>query len=237
MKNITLLHGWGSNIQKLESLRNELSLLGWKVYVPKIPGFDAPDPNEIWGNQEYATYVKNLSDKYFKNKNYFLFGSSFGGGLSIKLAITNSKNISGIVLCSAARVGKSTNPIIKTILTVLAKIGKIFFLVPSVGKFYRRVLYKLAGAQGFNQVNEHMKKIFKKVVSENFRDSVKNIKTPTLILWGDIDKLTPVENAYFLHNSIKNSKIKVFKNEGHRLPYDRPKDVSLEINTWYNLLK
>ncbi|MEK7526272.1 MAG: alpha/beta hydrolase [Patescibacteria group bacterium] len=235
-KNILLLHGWGSNTQKLNSLKEELTNLGWRVYLPTLPGFDAPDPTEIWNNDNYVNYVLKATRKFFKNKSFFVFGHSFGGGLAIKIALLNDKNIEGIVLCSAARVARKVNIFTKLFFNSIAKAGKVFLPVPFLGLFLRKVLYKAAGAHGFDKKSLVMQQTFKKVVSENLRSQVKIIKLPTLVLWGEKDKMTPIENAYFLNESIKNSTLIIFEDDGHKLPYDRPKEVAGEIQKWFSTL-
>jgi pimeloyl-ACP methyl ester carboxylesterase len=46
-------------------------------------------------------------------------------------------------------------------------------------------------------------------------DQVKNIKTPTLILWGAKDKLIPLENGKRFEADIVGSKLVVFDALGH----------------------
>ena len=41
------------------------------------------------------------------------------------------------------------------------------------------------------------------------------IKTPTLIIWGDKDQLIPVENAYKFNKAITNSELEIVKGVGH----------------------
>jgi pimeloyl-ACP methyl ester carboxylesterase len=62
---------------------------------------------------------------------------------------------------------------------------------------------RAAVAQRFQQV----------VVSHS--DQVKNIKTPTLVLWGAKDKLIPLENGKRFEADIGGSKLVVFEELGH----------------------
>jgi len=64
-KRIILLHGWGANIEKLIPLGKELKKLGWRVFIPKLPGFDRPPPKQAWGTKEYGQYVLTKSQKFF----------------------------------------------------------------------------------------------------------------------------------------------------------------------------
>ena len=77
-----------------------------------------------------------------------------------------------------------------------------------------------------------MKNIFKKVVAENLRPKVKKIRLPVLILWGRKDRMTPISDAYYIKNTLPKAKLSVFENDGHKLPYDKPKEVAENIETW-----
>jgi pimeloyl-ACP methyl ester carboxylesterase len=52
--------------------------------------------------------------------------------------------------------------------------------------------------------------------------SIKNIKKPTLIIWGSDDQLIPVENAYKFNNDIINSKLVVMQETGHVPMEEKP---------------
>jgi pimeloyl-ACP methyl ester carboxylesterase len=52
--------------------------------------------------------------------------------------------------------------------------------------------------------------------------SIKNIKKPTLIIWGSDDQLIPVENAYKFNNDITNSKLVVMQQTGHVPMEEKP---------------
>jgi pimeloyl-ACP methyl ester carboxylesterase len=56
----------------------------------------------------------------------------------------------------------------------------------------------------------------------NTHASVKKIKQPTLIIWGNEDQLIPVENAYKFKNDISNSKLIVMQETGHVPMEERP---------------
>lgn len=57
------------------------------------------------------------------------------------------------------------------------------------------------------------------------RNDIPNIKTPTLILWGEDDRTIPVEAAYAFHASIAGSKLIVYPNTGH-VPQEEVADQS-----------
>ena len=54
-----------------------------------------------------------------------------------------------------------------------------------------------------------------RIRDNRIRDDIPNIKTPTLILWGEDDRTIPVEAAYTFHAAIAGSKLIVYPNTGH----------------------
>src|SRR3990172_8617509 len=98
-KNIVLLHGWGSNVNKIKNIENELERLGWEVFSPKLPGFDADEPDQPWKLSDYADYVYRESKKRFTK--FHVFGHSFGGRVAIKMAI-KYPSLEGLILCATS---------------------------------------------------------------------------------------------------------------------------------------
>ena len=63
-----------------------------------------------------------------------------------------------------------------------------------------------------------MKKTFNNIINEDLREYYKLINSDTLILWGSNDKDTPIKDAYYLNNHIKNSGLIIYSHCGH-FPY------------------
>lgn len=231
MKNIILLHGWGANTKRLEPLAQSLRIKKWKVLIPELPGFDAPEPETEWSLDEYAEFVSHFAKKTFGKNKYYVFGHSFGGGITIKLALKEANSLNGIVLCANRGISRG-NLIKRGIFFALAKIGKTLLVVFPVANMWRQLLYKLAREHDYEKASPRMKGVFKKIVAEDLKAAVTKIKVPTLILWGRKDKMTPVQDAYFLKTNLKNSKLFVYENFGHRLPYEDPSALAVEIDKW-----
>src|SRR3989344_511590 len=231
-KNIIILHGWGAVTYKLEPLKKELEKFGWTVILPKLAGFERPAPKEVWGIKEYSEYVIDEAKKIFGNNKYYIFGHSFGGGIVIKLASENPKNLSGVILCATRGIsrGKSVK---RLVFALLAKTGKIFLITPQIANEFRKLLYKAAREHDYEKTQGIMRKIFKKVISEDLRPLVSKIKLPVLVFWGRSDKVTPVADAYYIKSALKTSKLVTYKDQGHKLPYEKSRKLALEIEKWY----
>lgn len=235
-KNIVLLHGWGATVTKLIPLKKELEKKGWQVLLPKLPGFDLAAPKIAWGLSEYVEFVHNKAEKGFGGSGYYLFGHSFGGRITLKSAIEGNNKLAGIVLCSASGISRG-NHVKRAVFIIFAKTGKALMFLPFIARFWRKIIYKLAGEHDYEKTRGVMKDVFKKIITENLKNKIDSINTPALILWGKQDKMTPVKDSFFLKNNLKQSKLVVFESDGHRLPYNKPKKLSLEIDKWAKNLK
>ena len=62
--------------------------------------------------------------------------------------------------------------------------------------------------------------LFKAMTETDFRPDLRTIRTPTLILHGDIDKSAPLElHGRPTHELIPGSRLLVYENTAHALPY------------------
>lgn len=60
-------------------------------------------------------------------------------------------------------------------------------------------------------------------------DELKQIKTPTLLIWGAQDKVVPLEKGQQLHNDLAHSTLTVYKDAGHLIPEEKPEQVTRDI--------
>lgn len=145
----------------------------------------------------------------------FLVGHSFGGRVAIKLAAKYGHLISKIVLCDSAGI-------------IPKRRIKYYFKV-SVHKLLLKLGFKHnGGSKDYKSLSNVMKQTFKNIVNEDLTCLTKKITAPTMIIWGDKDKETPIYMAKMLHKNITNSGLVIFKNCGH-FAYIERQDVFYAI--------
>lgn len=235
-KKIVLIHGWGSRTDKLQPLAISLQQFGWKTLNLKLPGFELAPPNSVWGISEFANFVYEKTNKTFGEDDFFVFGHSFGGRISVKLAASGYKKILGVVLCASSGFSRP-NLVKRFILNLTAKGGKTVLKILGIkSENLRRLFYKAVGEHDYEKTEGIMAEVFKKVISEDLKSLLEKVELPTLLIWGERDKVTPLKDGLFLKKMIKNSKLVTFATEGHTLPYQKPDQVALEIDKWYQTL-
>lgn len=212
---IVFVHGWGGSIKSLEGLAN-LASEKYQSITFDLPGFgqsDNPDPD--WGVKEYAETVINLMKK-LRLSNIVYFGHSFGGSLGIYIAANYPGLIKKLVLCDS-----SFKREVKT-----SAMARFFSKLPSKLKLF---LYMVFFPNSDLYKFPRLEKNFRKIVVNDLSGYLSNINVPTLILWGEGDRQTPVDDAYELKNKIKNSILKIFPGIGHNLPLTKPELVYNEL--------
>ena len=79
-------------------------------------------------------------------------------------------------------------------------------------------------AEGFNTSIQH-----------SVRDYAHKIKTPTLLIAGDQDDITPLEKQKELQTLFQNATLVVIKNVGHLTHYETPSEVARAIQAFIKL--
>ena len=222
-----ILHGWGSNSDRWVAVAEQISQKGFRVIVPDLPGFGKSDMLPVAWNMN--NYIKWLEDfvKEISIGDFYLMGHSFGGALAVKLTINHAQEVKKLFLVSAASVRKKTAK--KSTFKNISKVAKKFSFLPFYD-FFRKAFYKFIIVKSdYPYVEGVMKETFTNVISEDLAQFTGFIKTPTVIIWGDKDKSTPIDDAYFMNQKIKDSKLVVVKGAGHILNRECPEVLAEKI--------
>ena len=74
-----------------------------------------------------------------------------------------------------------------------------------------------------------MKQTYLNVVTDDVSFNLPFIKVPTIIIWGDKDDSTPIENAHLINEKIKNSKLVIIPGAGHDLNKKQPEILAEKV--------
>ncbi|GMG96346.1 alpha/beta fold hydrolase [Tepidimicrobium xylanilyticum] len=215
-KDILVLHGWGANISTVLPIVNLLKPY-FRVYAVDLPGFGESDkPKEVFGSEDYARILKEFIDKMGVKK-IVLIGHSFGGKLSILLGIKYPEIIDKIVLINSAGLvpKRGLKYYIKVygFKTLKFLYNIIFFWANKEEK--REKFYKRFGSTDYREADGIMRKILVRVVNEDFKEILKEIKSPTLLIWGDKDTATPLYMGKIMESQIPDSGLVILEGAGH----------------------
>lgn len=204
-KTLVLLHGWGQNIEMMMPIGNEFKK-DYRIIILDLPGFGHSDvPSNVWDIKDYADCVYELLSELHIAKP-ILIGHSFGG----QVALCYSYSYPTEKLCLLAspfRPHKSK----KTFKGFVYKIIKKTPILKNHLEYFKNYF----GSTDYKNAKGVMRDILVKKVNLDMSSDLTKVKCPTLIVWGDQDTALPIEDAYFLQDNIKNSKLIVYENATH----------------------
>ena len=215
---ILVLHGWGVGSDAWVEAAVLLAQAGYKAVVPDMPGFGkSAVPEKPWTVDDYVEWVKDFADKLGLD-DFVLMGHSFGGQVAAKFCAICPKKVDKLVLCAAAVVRKPRLGSRQILAKYLAKTKIIFQNIPfGIYPVLRKIVYRIAGTRDYAQLQGVMAQTFLNVVGESVLGEARKIKTPTLIIWGDKDRETPIEDAREINNAIAGSRLEIIPGAGHKL--------------------
>jgi len=106
---------------------------------------------------------------------------------------------------------------------------KLFSFLPYYA-FFRKAIYKFVIRKSdYVYVDGIMKDTYLNIVAEDLSFQLSFIKVPTVIIWGDKDEYTPIEDAYFIEKHVKNSKLIIIPGADHLLHKKQPEILVEDI--------
>jgi pimeloyl-ACP methyl ester carboxylesterase len=221
-----ILHGWGSRAEKWRKVGELLAENGYKVIIPDLPGFGKSDkPARAWNLDDYCNFVNEFV-QHLNLEKFYLLGHSFGGALAVKCSLKFPEKVNKLFLVGAACFRRKA--VRKRLFYIIAKILKIFSFLPGY-LFLRKGFYKfIVRRSDYPYAEGIMKDIYLKIIKEDLSSFLPLIQTPTVIIWGENDKIKKIKEARLLQEKIKNSKLEILANAGHSL-YRKYPEESVKI--------
>jgi pimeloyl-ACP methyl ester carboxylesterase len=232
---ILILHGWSDSFNSWVRIQEILAEKGFKVFIPDLPGFGKSDtPKSAWGIGDYSDFIFNLSQKLNLSQ-FFLVGHSFGGRISIKFVNNYPEKVNDLVLVGSGGIKLKLDFKTKMIYRI-ARMGKFLFtkrVFRSFQKTAKTLFYFILRKRDYIKAQGIMRQIIKKAIAEDLLPEACEIKTKTLVVWGERDKSIPVEAAYIFKREIKNSQLKIFPKIGHNPHKQIPEKLAETINNFF----
>ena len=202
---LVFLHGWGQNIEMMMPIAKPF-LKKCNVLIVDLPGFgDSEEPKEIWNIYEYAECIHNIETE-LKISNPIIIGHSFGGKIALCHALKYKTR--KLVLLASPYRKNIKKPSLKT------KAFKTLKKVPGLNKL-EGIVKKHVGSTDYRNASEMMRKILVNHVNLDLTDELKNIKCPTLLIWGTNDTAVSYEDALELEQLIPNAGLVTYEGCTH----------------------
>ncbi|MFB6182351.1 MAG: alpha/beta fold hydrolase [Candidatus Magasanikbacteria bacterium] len=236
MPTLVILPGWGGNKETwgdfLSYLENNPLEKKVNIKVLELPCFgDVSCPDEVWGVKEYAEFVKKNIQEELDEDTVHLLGHSFGGAVAAKLCSRHPGLVDNLILSGPAII-RPERRFKRFVFSIISKFGKILFKLPMLEKFglmCRRAFYRIIDTD-YPTKNKTKRKIFKKIVRQDQKETLSKIKNDTLIIWGENDNIVDPEDSLKILPELKNSYLCMIKNGGHGLHLNSKRKLRNKIN-------
>jgi pimeloyl-ACP methyl ester carboxylesterase len=224
-ESLLFLHGAGG-LNPVEPFLEELGK-DFKVYAPQFPGYGDSTGNELIDDiPDAVLFVHELMDE-LRIPTANIVGHSMGGMIAAEVAAFDVHRAKKLVLIAPAGFWIDELPIPDFFAAQLDEIAGLLFhdpkspaaqlmtAIPSDFKaletMYVERVKRLAMASKF----------LWPIPDRGLKKRAYRIQAPTLLLWGDDDKLIPAAYAKEFTSRIKNSKVEMIKNSGHMPMYEQ----------------
>jgi len=159
-------------------------------------------------------YIKEVKERLKEQniKKPHVIAHSFGARIAVKLASQNKNFFDKIVLTGGAGL-KPKKTVKKTLKRLLFNFLKIFLPKERLKRFY---------SKDYNLLSPVMQQSFIKIVNEHLEGCLDKIENKTLLIYGSLDKETPLYMAKRFNKNIKNSSLFIIKGAGHFCFVEKP---------------
>ncbi len=241
---IILLHGAASNktswLRFAQHLKSSLPLI-----IPDLPGHgeSVSDLKLDYGIQSQVARLKEFLTA-LGIKRAHLIGNSMGGAIAIRTAATSPGLVASLVLIDTAGAevtpgwlrkhveATGINPMLEvrdaTDYRAMMRIGM------EAPPYIPGVMVS-ALAREFVKRNVLNRKVAEDIAQDlDQTEHLSKIISPSLIIWGAMDKVLHLENAEFLHQEIAKSRKIVMEKAGHVPMVEAPKEVALACSEFFH---
>lgn len=230
---VLLLHGWGLQLENMQSVADRLAPLGYTVHAIDLPGFGRSTlPAEVWGVPEYARLVAAYIEQAGL-KPVSVIGHSFGGRISIVLGADYGDLVDKIVLTNSAGVLTPPTTRQRVRQTAFRAVGAALTL-PGLRTYeerFRRWARNRYGSADLKAAGP-LEPIFRKVIQQDLVPYAKRIRASTLLIWGDQDQETPLWQGQALEKAIPDAGLVVLQGAGHFAYQERLTDFVRIVDTF-----
>lgn len=227
-KPLLLIHGAFSSLHTFDGWTS-LLIRDHQVIRLDLPGFGLSDSmtGHDYSIKALVRFLTKFLDQIGIDKCDFA-GSSMGGWLAWEMALRQAHRVNKLVLIASAGFMEEMS------IPLPFKVAR----TPVLGKVMKYAIKKNLLRKFLNQVFVDQKKVTEELVDRYYdlitregnpeafyalangryqsrTNKLKNIKAPTLIMWGEEDAWLPFENGYWFQVCIPDSRLILYEGVGH----------------------
>lgn len=239
---ILLIHGFASSTY---TFRRIIPLLQEKfsIIAVDLPGFGKSEKSAsfIYSFQNYAKLMFECIHKFGFSSTY-IAAHSMGGQIALNMALIAPVKINKLILlCSSGYLKRSKKLLIcSSYLPFFEKFVHYYIRRKDVKDHLKNVFFDHAlindeliqefarplAEKGFYQA---LIRLLRHREGDLLPHQLKCIKVPTLLIWGEEDKVVPVEVGHRLVRDLPDARLITYEKTGHLITEERPELVFKNI--------
>jgi pimeloyl-ACP methyl ester carboxylesterase len=198
----------------------------FRVIAPYHPGFgESGDDPTFTDLHDYVMHYLELFDALKLDK-VNLVGLSLGGYLAAKLASEHGHRVKKLALIAPAGIIDPQHPMLDIIKVPGEQIPA---LLASNFEVLRKRLPEKPDldfiGERYREAGTVARLFWEHPANPKFMRHLHRIKMPTLIVWGDEDKIIPVQHTDTWRKLVPHADIKIYKGAGHLVHLEKPEAV------------
>lgn len=218
-----LLHGWGVHSDLWDPILDGLER-GRQLIVPDLPGFGAtPAPDVPWSVHEYADWCFALLDR-LGVETCDIVGHSNGGRIGIVMAAEHPERVGRMVLTASAgiRPRRTVRAAVRVRSYKALRAVERSSVVPATVRRSAGRRADQRGSADYRAVSGTMRGTLVRIVNEDLRNLLPTLRMPVLLIWGDQDTETPIDDGRLMERLIPDFGLVVFEGAGHFAYLEQP---------------
>ncbi len=214
---------------------------GHRAIALDLPGFGAsPRPSWEIDMSAYGRLIHDFSEK-LGIEGGTIVGNSMGGMIAAEAVTAAPGRFERLVLVAAAGILNTWNPEERAVATAwawktfgphFADRGRWIVTHPRARRLvfgpFVRYPNRLRADLLFEQINSGLERAegfgdaLRAAIRHDMRERLGEIEIPTMVLWGQSDRVIPVAAALSYHRRIPHSRLEIFERTGHVPQLERP---------------
>ena len=239
-KALIMVHGFTSSLESWDALSENLAN-DYRVIRPDLPGhgLTGPDSQKRYSNEETVVFLSKFIDA-LDIETPVLIGNSLGGLVSWRVAAQLPEKISELVLVSPG--GYSINGVTDEPVDVPMMLKFYLTKAPEAGvRQATSSLYADPEALSEERVTTIQYMMQRPGNGDAFVErlsvftlpdptiDLEKVKSPTLVVWGQQDKMIPVSQADWFSDALPDATLKIYENAGHVPQEETPEQLAQDI--------
>ena len=227
---IIVLHGLMGGLSNFDAVTNHFSTNGYKVIIPELPIYTM---SLIKTNvKSFANYLKAFIE-YKGFNNVILLGNSLGGHIGLYHTKMYPEKVKALIITGSSGLYESamgSGYTKRSDYEGIKKKAQDVFYDPEVAT-------KAIVDEVYETVNDRNKliktlAIAKSAIRHNMAKDLPKMHTPTCIIWGKNDNVTPPEVAKEFDQLLPDSELFWIDKCGHAAMMEHPEEFNKILNIW-----